>query len=540
MVTLHFESLPQTEQIFTAARLDLQLDQPPQRFFRNGWQSWTLTTWLDPAEPSIPISAPQFRAKDEDPLYAFAKNHVSAWVAAVEFAEDDIFLVGALNLGGRLELDGKVIRASYEVSEGDWFVARGTEVSVFAAYAQRLSERFGKTRFEKPPRVWCSWYSLYKWINEHIILHTLKSLDDLPFDVFQLDDGWQITHGDWEPSRKFRSGMQHIAEKIAATGREPGLWIAPFMVTRLSSIYRDHPDWLLRDEHDRPVPVGITWEGVPYALDVSHPEVLEWLAGLIRKARSWGYTYLKLDFLYAGALPGKRYADIPREVAYRNAFEVMREAAGDAYILACGAPILPSLGLCDGIRVGPDVSPYWLNTPLTVWLNNPNDTSTQNAIRTSLHRQWLKPIVNVDPDVMFFRSRYNKLKTQERQLLQDLGVISEFKATSDLPQWMNEQDIDKLRAFLENEPRVEQLSRYRFKIDGRETDFEPVMPLHAHRSFPVWFAQNMGFLKIARHQAIPAILESLRHNHEMHWLFYPVVTSLARFAAHHPPSDSGF
>jgi alpha-galactosidase len=315
--------------------------------------------------------------------------------------------------------------------------------------------------------------------------------------------------------------------QISATGRTAGLWLAPFMVTKLSSIYRDHPDWLLRDEHGRPVPVGITWEGVPYALDTSHPAVLEWLDKLIRKVRGWGYNYLKLDFLYAGAMPGKRYQDdIPREVAYRNAMELMRAAAGDAYILACGAPIIPSVGLCDGIRVGPDVSPYWLNTPMTIWLNNPNDTSTQNAVRTSMHRLWLNSLVNIDPDVMFFRSRHNALKLNERQLLQDLGTITGFKATSDLPQWMNRQEVQSLRNFLESDLEVKKTTRYKYQVDSREVDFSAAMPMHPHRNVPVWLAQNLGFLKIAKHQVLPAILESLKHNHEMNWLFYPISTSL--------------
>ena len=330
--------------------------------------------------------------------------------------------------------------------------------------------------------------------------------------------------------------MTELASKIAATGRTPGLWLAPFMVTKLSSVYRDHPDWLLRDEHGRLVPVGITWEGVPYALDVSHPEVLEWLEKLIRKVRGWGYNYLKLDFLYAGALPGKRYRDVQREFAYRHALEIIREAAGDAYVLACGAPILPSIGLCDGIRIGPDVSPFWLNTPLTVWLNNPNDTCTQNSIRTGIHRMWMKPLVNVDPDVMFFRSRYNSLKSDEQQLLLDLGRISGFKATSDLPQWMNAREIESLRDFLESDVEVEKVNRYQYGIGGRIADFNPAIPLHAHRNFPVWLAQNLGFLKVVRRQVLPAILESLKHNHEKGWLLYPLATSLSLFAAfgNHP------
>ena len=526
MNTIRIDDNLLSGQTITASRVDLSLPQPPKLFFRHGWQSWTLTTWLDPSERPLPIRSPQFRAKDEDPLHAFDKNHVSAWVGAVELGDDDILLLGALDLGGRVQLDSTSLIGSYEFGEGAWFIARGSEDDVFQSYANLLAEKFGKTRYEKAPRVWCSWYSLYKWINEHIILNALNSLGDLPFDVFQIDDGWQITHGDWEPTRKFPSGMSELALRISATGRIPGIWLAPFMVTKLSSIYRDHPDWLLRDEHGRPVPVGITWEGVPYALDTTHPAVLEWLDKLIRKVRGWGYEYLKLDFLYAGAIPGKRHQEIPREVAYRNAMQVMRAAAGDAYILACGAPIIPSLGLCDGIRIGPDVSPYWLNTPLTIWLNNPNDTSTQNSVRTSIHRMWLKSLVNIDPDVMFFRSRHNALKLHERQLLQDLGTITGFKATSDLPQWMNVQEVKSLRDFLESDIEVKKTTRYKYQVDGREVDFSAAIPMHAHRNVPVWIAQNLGFLKIARHQVLPAILESLKHNHEMGWLFYPLFTSM--------------
>jgi alpha-galactosidase len=246
-------------------------------------------------------------------------------------------------------------------------------------------------------------------------------------------------------------------------------------------------------------------------LDVTHPKVLEWLDRLIRKVRSWGYGYLKLDFLYIGGLVGKRYQDVPREAAYRNALRVIREAAGNAYLLACGAPILPSLGLCDGIRIGPDVSPYWLNTPLAIWLNNPNDTSTRNAIRTSLHRLWLAPLVNIDPDVMFFRTKHNKLQPHQNQLLQDLGNLCGFKATSDLPQWMDASDRNKLMSFLESVPFVQRRKRYSYRIGEREVDFSSVVPIPSSRgSIPVWLARNLGLLTIVWYQALPAILEALK------------------------------
>ena len=515
---LTLDLLPQIgdSQIINGSSLHQSLPQPPKKFYRHGWQSWALTTWLDPSDAPIPVRAAEFRIKDEDPGYALHKNHVSAWVGAAELAEDDILLLGALNLGGRVEMDGKTIKGFYESRQTgnapyEWFLARGREDAVFSKYAELLAERFGTGRFSKAPRVWCSWYSLYGWVHEHVFLKALKDFGNMPFDVFQLDDGWQLAYGDWDANKKFPSGMKAVAEKISVTGRIPGIWLAPFMVLPNSQLAKEHADWLLRDEKGNLVHAGITWSGNPVCLDVSHPEVLEWLDGLIRKVRRWGYGYLKLDFLYIGALIGKRYQDLPREIIYRNAMQVIREAAGDAYILVCGAPIIPSLGLCDGIRVGPDVSPYWLNEPLTVWLNNPNDTSTQNAIRTSLHRLWLNPLVNIDPDVIFFRSKHNALQSHEKQLLQDLGIISNFKATSDLPQWMSASDKVSLRKFLDSVSTVRKMKRYEYQIDRRTVDFSPAVPVPAsNKNIPIQLAKNLGLLKIAIHQALPAILETLK------------------------------
>jgi alpha-galactosidase len=513
------DSLPRSgdSQIISASGLRIDLPQPAENYYRHGWHSWSLTSWLDPGAPPAPARAAEFRMKDEDPVYALSRNHIGAWVGAVDFGDDDILLVGALGLGGRVELDRLTLKCFYETAgrreamSEEWLIARGREDEVFFHYAKQLQARFGSGRFEQAPRVWCSWYSLYTWIHEDIILRALQDFGDMPFDVFQLDDGWQVGYGDWQANRNFPSGMKALAGKISTTGRTPGIWLAPFMVSPRSQLARAHPDWLLRDETGAPVRAGMTWNGKPFGLDVTHPAVLEWLHELIREVRGWGYGYLKLDFLYIAALPGARKQDMPREVAYRNAMQMIREAAEDAYILACGAPVIPSLGLCDGLRVGPDVAPYWINKPLSVWLNNPNDGSSQNAIRTSLHRLWLRPLVNIDPDVSFFRTKHSALQPHEQQLLQDLGIISGFKATSDLPQWLSAGETAKLRHYLESIAEVEKTGRYEYQIDSRRIDFSRAVPILASTSkMPVWLAKNLGLLKIAWHQALPAIRESRR------------------------------
>jgi len=44
--------------------------------------------------------------------------------------------------------------------------------------------------------------------------------------------------------------------------------------------------------------------------------------------------------------------------AYREGLNVIRKAVGKSFILGCGAPLLPSAGLVDGMRIGEDTAPY--------------------------------------------------------------------------------------------------------------------------------------------------------------------------------------
>ena len=124
--------------LLSGPRVTLDLPAPPRLFYRHGWQSWSLAAWIDPSMPSVPISSPELSAKDEDPMYALCPRHTSAWVAAVELEEGSIILLGALDLGGRVELEGATLRGFYESGIGEWFVAQGSEEQVFASYAARL------------------------------------------------------------------------------------------------------------------------------------------------------------------------------------------------------------------------------------------------------------------------------------------------------------------------------------------------------------------------------------------------------------------
>ncbi|HZC47330.1 MAG TPA: glycoside hydrolase family 36 protein, partial [Candidatus Acidoferrum sp.] len=256
---------------------------------------------------------------------------------------------------------------------------------------------------------------------------------EFPIDVIQLDDGFQSALGDWDSTNaKFPGGLKKIAGEIRAAGFKAGIWTAPFLAARDSRLMIDHPDWFIaRAETNESGPVraghNANWtasdDKFAYALDTSNPAFLTHLRHLFAKlARDFGYSYLKLDFLYAAAAPGRRHdPNLTRGETLRRGLEAIRAGAGDdALILGCGCPLGQAVGIVDGMRVGPDVSPFWGSTA-----SGAGDPSTVYALdaiiaRSFMHRRlWLN-----DPDCLMLRARETRLTADERAALAATIVAS--------------------------------------------------------------------------------------------------------------------
>ena len=490
--------------------LTVSLPEIPVRYLYAGWQSWSLTSWVKLDRPILPMRPNILHPMQTDPLYARESRPNGSWYGAVEFADGRKFFLGALGLESHVLLDGKSLTGFYEKGEGDWFLASGDESKFMSRYAEFLGVRLGHARTRSVPRIWCSWYSLYVEINEswlQKILEDVGQIDSpqcMPFDVFQVDDGWQVGIGNWEPNTKFPSGMKNLAARIIDSGRKAGLWLAPLLIVPSSEIYRQHRDWLLHDENNRLVRAGFNWGEPLFALDTTNPAVLDWLVNLMHKVRSWGYEYVKLDFLYAGALPGKRFVDLPRESAYTHGLKTIRQALGSAYLLACGAPILPSIGLCDGLRIGPDVSGNFASPLEDNLLMNYTTPGLRNGIRTSFNRLWLQPLVNIDPDVVYFGTRLNDLSKEHKSIQKDLAKLCNLKSTSDIPSWLSEGEWNDLQTFLASQSEILKTGKTSFQIDGHAVDFGKYINLP---NSPRIFTNILGVL-IGRLACIPTVLKA--------------------------------
>ena len=234
----------------------------------------------------------------------------------------------------------------------------------------------GARSFRTVPRGWCSWYHLGLAVTEDDIARhagfLAKRLPELVKTssngyrpVIQLDDGWMPRWqrwGDWVANEFFAGGLHTLATRVHRHRLEVGIWLAPFHVAADSQLAQAHPDWLLKSGDGAPL-VDPRLSRAYHILDPTHPDAQRFLDELFRGLRKDGFTYFKLDFLYGAAYEAGRHdRDATGTQALRSGLKRIFDAVNPpgkpekAFILACGAPLMPIVGLVHGSRTGGDVA----------------------------------------------------------------------------------------------------------------------------------------------------------------------------------------
>jgi alpha-galactosidase len=424
------------------------------RFFKHGYQSWSASgaheigaSRIHPRDKAHFVTRVNHQSEATRP-HEFPEAHTSELFTIVESrdAAERVmagFIGTATSLStltvsspdkiiARAILDDVILAPGAHRELDPLFIAAAGQEMSAAQMAARWADAAGRwmnARVSAPfQRGWCSWYHYFDAITEDALRANIKALEamrsEFPLDVIQLDDGFQSALGDWDTTNaRFPSGHKKIAGEIRAAGFRAGIWTAPFLAARDARLMIEHPDLFITDaESGEPVRAGRNpkWtassDAFAYALDASHPAFLAHLRRLFaRLTREFGYSYLKLDFLYAGAAPGRRHdPSLTRAETLRRGLEAIRAGAGDdAFILGCGCPIGPAIGVVDGMRIGPDVSPSWGSTASGV--GDPSTVYALDAIvaRSFMHRRlWLN-----DPDCLMVRGRETRLTADERAAL---------------------------------------------------------------------------------------------------------------------------
>ncbi|TMC30258.1 MAG: alpha-galactosidase, partial [Chloroflexi bacterium] len=239
----------------------------------------------------------------------------------------------------------------------------------------------GARSFPTVPRGWCSWYHLGLAVTEtDITRHAAFVAKRMPElvktsangfrPVIQLDDGWMPRWqrwGDWVANEFFTSGLHTLATRVHRHRLEVGIWLAPFHVAADSQLAAAHPDWLLK-AGDGSILVDPRLGKAYHILDPTQPDVQRFLDDLFRGLRRDGFTYYKLDFLYAAAYEAGRHdPEVTGTQALRLGLKRIVDAINPpgkpekCFVLACGAPLMPVVGLVHGARTGGDVGVPTMN-----------------------------------------------------------------------------------------------------------------------------------------------------------------------------------
>ena len=308
-------------------------------------------------------------------LYAEGENPDGIFFGAVPSDRHRIFCT-------RFILEDEIFRAECEVGVK---ISPGEEIHVttLLLYSgkqlriclEEFSSLFGMPR--KCPDLgrnagWSTWdYYLWQVSESDVIenMNEIRNNRDLRERIKYLviDDGWQHAYGEWEANYKFPRGMACTASEIKDAGFSPGLWIGPFLQTRQGQIESKHPEMILKDRYTG-CPVIADHPDL-FILDPTHPGTESFLRETFEKIRSWGYEYVKIDYLFfifdiVSNRNGRLFDEsrTPLE-ALRHGIEIIREALGDNIVLVGCGGFIPEVGtgLFDSCRASFDIGPYWSN-----------------------------------------------------------------------------------------------------------------------------------------------------------------------------------
>lgn len=178
-------------------------------------------------------------------------------------------------------------------------VHKGDYYSALQQYSELMQNRgisFVPSEPEAFEAVWCAWGYEREFTMQEIY-GTLPKVKEMGIKWVDIDDGFQITEGDWDvDKRRFPGGnteMKRLVEKINSYGMKAKLWWAPLAIDLNSNLLRENPNLLLMQKDGSPQ--YITWWNAFYmspSYEGTRKHTREVLNMFINE---WGFEGLKMD-----------------------------------------------------------------------------------------------------------------------------------------------------------------------------------------------------------------------------------------------------
>jgi hypothetical protein len=373
---------------------------------------------------------------------------------------------------GRLRIDPRSSAPLETLAVGIFNDARVGEES----FADALARQY---RIKLHPQIngYCTWYSNPHGgaSDQNSILQlaevSVRELKPFGFSFIQIDDKWQDGQERNGPARRFYRakpkgpyphGIKPVADRLRALGLTAGLWFLPFASDWKDPEFKDHQNWFVKRRDGTAFETD--WGNT--SLDLTHPEVRDYLTGLVKSIHSWGINYFKMDGLWTGTATEQIYVNdgyrddhigenapfhdpkVTNVEALRGGLKLLRQAAGpEVFFSGCNLSqnmrsLAGCIGLVDSMRIGPDNGQNWRDYREEIAKNGSGSIITGPVRGTRLYfmhgRLWWN-----DPDPCYVRL---SIPLNQAQLITSwVALSSQFNLNSDWIPGLSPERLDLLK-----------------------------------------------------------------------------------------------
>jgi len=170
-------------------------------------------------------------------------------------------------------------------------------------------------REEKPVFVYNTWNPFRTFVSDSLVREVAKAAAECGVMEFIVDDGWQVNsgagtsadawgnnYGDWlVDEEKFAGGLRSTFDYILSLGMKPGLWMSIGSATNDAAVYREHPEWFVKNVNMEPGNLH-SIDDADFHTSCFGTLWLEYIRDVVNRLCSeYGLAYTKLDFAIAAS-----------------------------------------------------------------------------------------------------------------------------------------------------------------------------------------------------------------------------------------------
>lgn len=238
---------------------------------------------------------------------------------------------------------------------------------IIEAYAKELIPLVGDIKLMHDRSIGFSWASYGIGVDQKKVGLEVEAASGV-IDTYVIDDGWETTTGSLQADKNKFPDLPALASLMKKLGIKPGIWVAPFLIKQ-EAAGNLPANFFMKDAKGKPYRISeqmlqsdsgsILPTQKPFGLDISVPEFREYLVGKFVELANMGFEVFKVDYLAVPFTGPLQNHDQTKIQYYRKIFTEIREAVRqtsgkEIEFIGCGAPMMESIGLFEGIRMTGD------------------------------------------------------------------------------------------------------------------------------------------------------------------------------------------